>query len=132
MWLDRCLLRGPYVALVTDQKEYNRALKRFDIKDDEAFCPTNCKMVTHTWLKNGDLIALIGVHPDAFNAADPIEVASTLCHEAVHVWQRFVDNTSLDDGARENWGREGEAYAIQNISYALMKEFAKRLQRRFT
>lgn len=129
-WLDRSFLKGPHLALVESQEEYDAALKDFGIEDKDAFCPDNCKMVTHTFRKGGDLIALIGVHPDAWAAADPVEVASMFCHESVHVWQRFVDETCLEGGARDGYGREGEAYAIQNISYALMKEFATRLQKR--
>lgn len=119
-------MNGPHVALVLSQDEFIFALAERGIDDpDGEFCPKNCKAVTHSFYKDGELTCLVGLNPDAFDAA-PIEVASVLVHEAVHVWQRTVDVTAFG-AARECWGTEGEAYAIQNISRELMQAYADRL-----
>lgn len=126
VWSPRSLLNGPHVALVMSQDEFQAALAERGIEDDEMFCPDGCRAVTHSFRKHGDLTCIIGLHPDA-RTASPIEVASVLVHEAVHVWQRTVDATAFGN-ARECWGTEGEAHAIENISRELMQAFADRLE----
>lgn len=125
-WSDPSLLRGPSVALVMTQDEFDAVLKEKGIDDPDCeFLPDNCRAVTSTYRVDGELVAIVSVHPDAL-LGDPIDVASTLCHEAVHVWQRFAQTTSLSS-VRECWGSEAEAYAIQNIVRELMTSFAQRI-----
>ncbi len=51
---------------------------------------------------------------------DPIQVASLLVHEAVHIWQRYCDH--IGERTPSN---EFEAYAIQTISQELMEAFKR-------
>jgi hypothetical protein len=124
-WLDRSLLQGPKLALVMSQKEYDAALKEADLPaDDHDFCSAGCMAVTHAWTDK-ERVCIIGLHPDAIEA-DPLEVISVLIHEAVHVWQRTTDvSIGVTNG---DWGRESDAYAIQNIAMTLITEFKRRLK----
>lgn len=125
IWHNRALFVGPHVALVMSQTEYLAALAEHGLECADEFCPAGCMAVTHAFRSGGELVCLIGLSPDALGE-DPIQVASLLCHEAVHVWQRVVDATALEN-PRACWGTEAEAYAIQNISHGLMQSFADRV-----
>jgi hypothetical protein len=90
--------------------------------DADPFCGNDKKAVTHTWRHNSELVCIVGLHPDALKASG-IEVASVLCHEAVHVWQSVEDVTAMRN-PRESWGRESAAYGIENIARELMTAYA--------
>ncbi len=52
--------------------------------------------------------------------SDGIAIAGVLVHEAVHVWQYFCE-----DIGEENPSVEFEAYSIQAIAQALMRDYAR-------
>lgn len=124
MWLNRTLLLGPRLALVASQSQYKRAVLAAGLPyDGDSFCDDGRKAVTHTWNHNGEMVCIVGLHPDAFDTGG-IEVASMLCHEAVHVWQAVEGATSMTD-TRESWGLESAAYGVENIARELMTAFVK-------
>lgn len=124
-WLNRGLLLGGYVALVTSQAEFEKALA--DIKMAEytdAFVPNGWPACTHSFANvDGSIACIVGLDLTHCAEQDPIDVAALLVHEAVHVWQQ---NESAA-GKLGCFGTEGEAYAIQNISTQLMTEYARRI-----
>lgn len=113
------LFNGVNIALTTDEKEYKKLTG-----DDLSGLVV--KALTYAGMNNetGELEFVVYLNPASF-LSDPIDVASVLVHEAVHVWQYVVKATSIGEDSREKWGTEAEAYAIQNISYFLMSEYAK-------
>lgn len=123
-WLDRSLMRGGYLTLVTTQAGYKRALKEMNVEASDRFVSEGSYATTHTLNSStGDLAFIIGVDLERMKNFDSIALAALLVHEAVHVWQ----NTEREAGDMGCFGPEGEAYAIQNISSELMRECAKRL-----
>ena len=123
-WLDRSLMRGGYLTLVTTQAEYKRALKDMNVEASDRFVTEGSYATTHTLNnENSELAFIVGVDLDRMKDFDSITLAALLVHEAVHVWQ----STEREAGTMGCFGPEGEAYAVQNISAELMRECAKRL-----
>jgi len=127
-WLDRSLMRGGYLTLVTTQAEYKHALKDMNVEASDRFVTPGSYATTHT-LNNdkGELAFIVGVDLERMKDFDSIALAALLVHEAVHVWQ----GTEREAGVMGCFGPEGEAYAVQNISSELMHACAKRLTLKF-
>lgn len=123
-WLERSLLTGGYLMLVTSQAEYKRALKELKCDANDRFVSEGAYASTHT-LRNEDgaTACIVGIDMERAKTYHPVDVAALLVHEAVHVWQ----TNERDAGTMGCFGTEGEAYAIQCISATLMHEYAKRL-----
>ena len=117
---------GGYLAFVTSQEEFDKALKDIECTDcDDAFVPNGWPACTHTFGEvNGSIACIVGFDMKKAAEQDPIDVAALLVHEAVHVWQ--ANETAA--GKLGCFGHEGEAYAIQNISTQLMAAYAERLK----
>ena len=126
LWLQRTLLTGGYLAFVTSQEEFERALKEIECTDcDEPFLLKGCPACTHHFDNvNGSVANIVAFSMEAAAKEDPIDVAALLVHEAVHVWQ----NTEKRAGKLGCFGEEGEAYAIQNISTRLMSAYVEKLK----
>lgn len=120
-WLDRETVRAPYMALCLSEKAFQDAARHchVSVSPGEWLDLNRNTAVTHTWEAKGKLICVVCVHPDA-QKADPIEVASSLVHEAVHVFQRMCDSIGEDKPSREF-----EAYSIERIAERLMREFVR-------
>lgn len=118
-WQDSVLMTSPVpYALCTSQEAFRDELKRLGMEDDEWMCK-GADATTHTLTgDNGGqaVIVCIPVVPET----DMIDVYSTLCHEAVHVWQTI--RKSL--GERRP-GIEQEAYSIESIARNLMIAYRK-------
>lgn len=118
-WLDRCLLQGPRVAVVTSQRQFVAAMKGLGVADPDPFCDPAWHACVHAFEVDGDLVCVTGLNlPALARLGDGIDVAGVLAHEAVHVWQRIRDRLGPGD-----LGREMEAYAIQNIAVQLMRAY---------
>ena len=124
-WLNRSLLVGPYLTLVTSQNEFDQALRDLDLPvEGDPFINPGAHATTHTYtMVKGSLASIVGLSMESAAKVDPIDVAALLVHEAVHVWQNLEDSA----GKMGCFGTEGEAYAIQNISAQLMDAYAKKL-----
>lgn len=121
-WLDRETVRAPYTALCLSAKEFNAAARHCGVGDPGVWLDESRQMaVVHTWEKAGKLVCVVCLHQDSLKA-DPIEVAATLVHESVHVFQRLCDSIGEDAPSREF-----EAYSIERIAERLMREFARRV-----
>lgn len=121
-WLNRTLLLGPRVAVVSTEREFRKVLKALVVEDDDPYCEPHWHGCVHSYRTgSGELVCVVGLNLDALRAMTSIEAAGVLVHEAVHVWQRTRDVMGND-------GRETEAYAIQNIASNLMLEYSRRLE----
>lgn len=119
-WLDRDTVRGPFMALCLSEKAFLAAAKHCKVPVVAGeWCPNHCMAVAHTWEREGKLTSVVCLSPKA-RTADPVEVACTLVHEAVHVFQRLCDSIGEDAPSREF-----EAYAIERIAEQLMREFVR-------
>lgn len=120
-WLDRDTVHAPYVTLCLSGKEFLRAAKHCNVGNPGPWLDETRSMAeVHTWENNGALTCVVCLHPDALGS-DPINVACTLVHESVHIFQRLCD--SIGENAPS---REFEAYSIERISERLMREFKRR------
>lgn len=122
-WLDRRIAApGPYLALVFSQEEYERAMRHCRIKDPGSWLKTTHAHATTNFCRNprGQSVAIVSLSD--WQGRDPIEVAGLLVHEAVHVWQEYVNNIG-----EQYPGHEQEAYGVQAIAQELMAEFARRM-----
>ena len=119
-------MHGPHLALVTNQKEFDRLCKLNGLECDEPYVRQGWQACTHSWRrpKYGDVMCLVGIDMDMAAEMEPIDVAALIVHESVHVWQEARDMIGGEPG------RELEAYAIQNISSELMKAYLKAKERR--
>lgn len=123
-WLDRDTVRAPYLTLCLSREQFLRAAKHCGIDNPGEWMEEGRHTaVVHTWEKDGKLICVVCVHPDA-RGADPIQVACTLVHESVHIFQRLCD--SIGEHAPS---REFEAYSIERIAERLMREFVRQTSR---
>ena len=124
-WLNRNLLVGSYLALVTTQAEFDQALRDLDLPvEGDVFVNPGSHATTHTYTDvKGSLASIVGLSMESAVRVDSIDVAALLVHEAVHVWQ----NLESAAGKMGCFGSEGEAYAIQNISAQLMDAYSKKL-----
>lgn len=119
-WLDRETVRAPYLALCLNERDYLAAARHCKVpRPDQWLDADRQKACVHTWEKGGLLTCIVCLHPDCLTA-DPIEVAASLVHESVHVFQRLCDSIGEDAPSREF-----EAYSIERIAERLMREFVR-------
>jgi hypothetical protein len=119
-WLDRDTVRAPYMALCLTERAFLAAVRHCKVKQPGPWLDTNKqKACVHTWELEGKVTCVVCLHPDAA-AGDPIEVAASLIHEAVHVFQRLCDSIGESEA-----GREFQAYSIERIAERLMREFVR-------
>lgn len=119
-------MHGPHLALVTNQKDFDRLCRLNKLECDEPYVRQGWQACTHSWRRPdyGDVMCLVGINMDMADEMEPVDVAALLVHEAVHVWQQA--RATIGDKVCD----ETEAYAIQNISSELMKAYLKAKGRR--
>lgn len=123
MWLDRDTVRAPFMTMCLSEQEYLAVAAHCEVAHPDRWLDEARQVAcVHTWEQGGSLTCVVCLHPDALIAVDPIQVAGTLVHEAVHIFQRLCD--SIGESQPSN---EFEAYSIERISGELMREFARRL-----
>jgi len=124
-WLERSLVVGPYIALVTSQAEFNNVLKSCGTRA-EKFGPwlktDSCNATVH-WLEDlaGKRVCVVAIQGDSGRTG--IEIAGLLVHEAVHIFQIHCQDIGESEPSMEF-----EAYSIQSISQQLMWEYERRLK----
>ncbi len=119
-WLDRDTVRAPYMLLCLTEAAFLRVAKHCSVADPGRWLDLGRQMArVHTWEHEGKLMCIVCLHPDS-TAADPIEVASTIVHESVHVFQSLCDSIGESEPSREF-----EAYSIERIAERLMREFIR-------
>ena len=121
-WLDRTALELPFLTLCLSEQQYLSAVKHLKVANPSPWLSDKHAACVHTFdNKEGGVacVVCLAVVPDA----SPINVAASLAHEAVHVWQ-----VCRKDMGEQNAGDEIEAYAIQNIVAMLFKSYVKQTQ----
>jgi len=119
LWLDRSLLQGPRLALVTSERQFQAAMRAISMKDAGPWLLANQHACVHSYDDEEGVICVVALSLPACARMSEIDVAALLAHEAVHVWQRVADAIGGD------LGREMEAYAVQNIVANLMRAYVK-------
>lgn len=121
-YCERDLILGPCVALILNEKDFHREVKR--IAPTEPSFPmlnAGAHATCHSFRdKKGTMTFLVTLDGALAAEKTGIQIASLLMHEAVHIWQSF----SEDIGEKEP-SREFEAYSIQSIAQRLMYEYAR-------
>ena len=120
-WLERWVSKpGPYLTLCLSEDEQKHATK--GLTDHFLRFPESGALChTFTDSRNHELCAIVSVSHEMQMRA-PIQIVGLLVHEAVHVWQAYIEN--MGEHAP---GNEQEAYAIQAITQELLTEYARRL-----
>ena len=112
------------VTLFVRHEDYKAAMRRIGVREENwhAWPDPGCAWVAtyqggeHEPGKHS--VVCLGDVEDM----DGIEIAATLCHEAVHVWQAMCDHIGERRPADEQ-----SAYAIQNIALYLMRQYVHQI-----
>jgi len=121
-WLDRRVAHaGPYLTLCLSEDELALVGKKLN-QNGLYFPVSGALCCTFVNKKSEQLCAVVSLSSSA-QSKNAIEIAGLLVHEAVHVWQAYIE----DMGERFP-GAEQEAYGIQAISQELLAEYARRIQ----
>jgi hypothetical protein len=115
-----------YVALCTDQKSFNKELKKLKWKEPCLLVDDNCKAIMHTFtLSNKSPIYIIGF--DLKRAKKEkwqlSKILATLIHEIIHVWQ-----FTMEYAEEKNPGKEVEAYWVGHLSEEIFIDILKLLE----
>lgn len=124
-WLDRTIAAGPQLALVTNQLQLSSTLEEDGIEDVQwDFNTPGCANISYTSTKAG-MTCLVVCGVERMEAeGDSILIAASLVHEAVHVYQIYREHAPVA-GMNVSTADEFEAYAIQNITSVLLREYAR-------
>lgn len=123
-WLERDLIVGPYLALVTNEADFHKAMRHLKVPRDKwaEWLPDDCYGRTHVLTnERGSVACLVCVR---VGEQSGIEAAATLIHEGVHVWQAWCDYRGESAPSREF-----EAYAIEGVAKRLLQAYSERLPR---
>ena len=119
-WLDRTLIRGPSVTLCKSEEQYNKVMRDLGVDYPDPWIGEQQMATVHHFsnaVSGGrSCVVCIG----NMKNVPPIRIASILVHEAVHIWQTYIE--FIDE---ENPSKEFEAYSIEAISYNLMEEYVR-------
>jgi hypothetical protein len=118
--LDRTLIQGPHLMLVTSKKEFAQAMREFGVTPSYPWINSDADATVHTLESNRGLACIVSLNVPRETGG--IVIAGLLTHEAVHIWQQYRRNI----GERKP-SPEFEAYAIQSISQTLMQAYAERI-----
>ena len=127
LWLDNTLIQGPYVALVINEKQFNAAMRHCSIPRAERgnwIANEHSSATVHTLEKpDGKMCCIVALRVQ--KGIGPNSIVGLLVHEAVHVWQRFVERIGEDHPSKEF-----EAYSIQSISQTLIQAYSDLTKKR--
>ena len=118
-------LELPPIFLCTNKQEFDKNMLKWGFEslnwlDDEA--GACCHTFNHP---DFGLMFVVSMRMKAPDHIDNIGVACLIVHEATHVWQRICEFAGEDSP-----GAETEAYTIQSISEALMRQYVNRKWRK--
>lgn len=128
-YVNRTLMTSPMnIALCLSEEAFQKEMRR--LKVERALWPefliTGANATAHFFLQDdAQEIAIVCLKPA--NDRPFVEVAGILVHEAVHVWQSIRQSIGETEPSKEF-----EAYAIQNISQALMNTYQRLTQKEST
>lgn len=121
-WLNRVLVQSSHhLALCLTEKQFHQKLKELQVPKSEypPFLGSWHSHATTHFLENRHQKSAAAVVCLGDNSKySYAEVASLICHEAVHVWQAIRETLG-----EKNPSSEFEAYSIQNITQTLLYEY---------
>lgn len=118
----RRLMTAPYVGLCLSEDSFKRECRALGLHASEVpkhhVNPGGNATTHYLCNEEGDLVCLVclGEH----KGRTPVQVASLLVHEAVHIWQEYVERIG-----EVSPSREFEAYSIQAIAQELMDSYVR-------
>lgn len=123
-WLERTYGQpGAYLTLCLTQADFDGVMRHLKVPEPwPRFVASGANASTHYFAdKEGGAatVVCLGSH----EGRSAIVVASLLVHEAVHVWQDYLEGIG-----EKHPGWEMEAYGIQAISQVLMTEYVRRMK----
>lgn len=123
-WLDRSLfISSHYFTLCTTEKQYQKILKHLGMPKSERppfLLNWHADATAHYFENQSAGKKSVVVCLGSTEGKDLIQVYALLVHEAVHIWQQVKA-----DYGETSPSPELEAYAIQNLSQALMFEYQR-------
>jgi len=119
-WVGRSLIAGPYIALVLNEKQFNKAMKHCQIRkaDRGDWINPHANATVH-FLENPAKEQCCIVALRSKDGITPEQIAGILVHESVHIWQAF--NRRIGENEPSD---EFEAYCIQTISQRLVEAYS--------
>ena len=126
-WCGRCLFVSPYrIGFADTERALQREMRRLKVPEHNwpkfPGPDVHAKVCTFEAVGKDPLaIVILG----STKGRSGVEIASSLVHESVHVWQyirKYIGESKPS--------KEFEAYAIQNIAETLMQAYADTLKRR--
>ena len=123
-WLERDMLIGPYVTLVLSEKDFRKAAKHCGLKPSSmpTWVSAKANATVHRLDSAKGTVCIVAL--DTTSKPKPLEVAGILVHEAVHIWQWYVE-----DIKESNPSVEFEAYSIQTISQRLIASYLEQTKK---
>ena len=120
-WLDRAMILGPHICLVTSQKDYNMALRhcKQEVVGDLFIKNAQAGATLHWIDRSEKLICIVAIRPVG-PEIEGIPIAALLVHEAVHIWQKYCERIGEHTPSDEFM-----AYGIQFLSQELMYAYVK-------
>jgi hypothetical protein len=117
-WCDRTLSTGPFYCLVLNQGDFDKELRRMRRPfTSKKYVNEGCRaMVSFFTSKKDNPCCIVGL--DTSGNLSGIEIAASLVHEAVHIWQYHCELV-----CEVKPGDEQEAYAIEHIARGLMESY---------
>lgn len=113
-WLNRDLIKGPYLCLVKTKTEWDAAFKQLKVAP-EHFPESHGRCVTFAG-PTGELCAVVLIQ--CGDTRTSIEIAGLIVHEAVHVVQAYFRH--IGEMAP---GEEIQAYSTQIVAQRLMAQW---------
>lgn len=114
-------MTGPCLALFIDQADFKAEIESLGVDDHVDWVARNADATTHFLECANQTICIVCVRPEPEREA--LETITLIVHEAVHVWQR-----AMEDIAERHPSDEFEAYSIQAISHILIAEYIRQLE----
>ena len=116
VWFD-CGFLPLAFGFTRSEKAYEAAIKRLGIEQSDGFGMEGAGAVTHVMRrKDGQLPSKVCIVTTHVRKITRAQLAATLAHEAVHVWQ-VAKEAMRQEG---DVGDEVEAYAIQYFTQCLV------------
>ena len=123
-WLSRTLLDGNHLTLCTSEERFAAVLKHLGVRHPVEWMGPYGLASHHAFeQKSGGMVSVVCI--GYREGREGIAIAAMLAHEAVHVWQAFLERIGEDKP-----GKEMEAYAIQFILHELLTEYQRQVPHR--
>jgi hypothetical protein len=123
--LDYAALAGPKLVMCRSEKSFNKILKRLGAEKLNLTWMNNANGLARTNMVMSTESGVVCIVSLPFSKTLPAEIASLLCHEAVHCWDYYCEY--IGEGAKLH---EVNAYGIQNIFNALYREYLRTEEKR--